>query len=39
MNGGQSEKREKPRQEKVKERAGRTLLFFFSAQDFLAVFL
>lgn len=39
MSGGQGEKREKPREEKVKERAGRTLLLFFSAQVFLAVFL
>lgn len=29
MSGGQGEKREKPREEKVKERAGKTLLFFF----------
>ena len=29
MSGEQGEKREKPREEKVKERAGRTLLLFF----------
>ena len=39
MSGGQGKKREKPREEKVKEREGRTLLLIFSVRDFLAVFL
>ena len=38
MSGGQGEKREKPREEKVKGGGG-PLSYFFSAQDFLAAFL
>ena len=32
-------KREKPTEEKVRERGGGPLSYFFSAQDFLAAFL